>query len=438
MRGQPRGYVTIIGAEAAERFAFYGMRSILVLYMTRAVLLPDHAAHAYGLAPLRRGIEFVLGGALSPVQLASAIFGLYSGFVYLAPLAGGALADRVLGRRRTILLGAVLAAAGHFLMAFEASFVPALLLLVAGVGLFKGNIAAQLGELYEAGDTRRADAYQVFQFAINTIVIVTPLVCGTLGERVAWRYGFLAASAAMLCAVAIYAFGMRGVVTRRAPDAAPAARRMDRRRALALAALLPGMMLAMVGNEEIYNAYLVWAGRALDMRVAGFAVPLSWLTSVDAVSSDVTLIAAIFFWRAVAARRGRAVGEPAKLVFGAVLMAAGVGALALGSAASGAAKVAIGVAVSFHMLLDFGYACFFPVGLALFSRVAPPSMAGLMVGVFYAQLFAADLGVGYLGGLLETMQAATFWTLHAALILTGAIWLFVFGAIFRKELAPPI
>ncbi len=159
--GHPRGLAYLVFAEAWERFSYYGMQALLVLYMGQQLFLPGHIEHVAGFAAFRAGIEHVYG-PLSPGALASVIFGLYAGCVYLTPLAGGVIADRLLGRTATVTLGACLMALGHFLMAFEFSFLIALACLLAGVGCFKGNIASQVGELYAPGDLRRADAFQIY------------------------------------------------------------------------------------------------------------------------------------------------------------------------------------------------------------------------------------------------------------------------------------
>src|SRR5262249_56524293 len=129
-------------------------------------------------------------GPLAIQPLASQIYGSYTGLVYLTPILGGLLADRVLGQRRTVILGAVLMAIGHFMMAFEALFLLALLALILGNGAFKPNISAQVGGLYAPGDPRRDRAYSIFYVGINLGAFFAPLVCGTLGERAGWHYGF--------------------------------------------------------------------------------------------------------------------------------------------------------------------------------------------------------------------------------------------------------
>ncbi|HZL00244.1 MAG TPA: MFS transporter, partial [Caulobacteraceae bacterium] len=163
--GHPLGLGYLVFAEAWERFSYYGMLSLLVLYMSEQLLLPGHVGHVAGFGAFRAGIEAVTGH-LTPPALASMIGGLYGGLVYLTPLGGGLIADRWLGRTRTVTIGACLMALGHFLMAFEVSFLVALACLLVGVGCFKGNISSQVGELYAPGDLRRADAFQVFLLGV--------------------------------------------------------------------------------------------------------------------------------------------------------------------------------------------------------------------------------------------------------------------------------
>ena len=163
--GHPRGLGYIAFAEAWERFSYYGMQALLVLYMVNRLLHPGHIEHIFGFGLFRHLIEN-FRGPLEIQPLASTIFGLYTGLVYLTPIGGGLIADRWLGRTRTITIGALLMAAGHFLMAFDFSFLAALTCLVAGVGCFKGNLASQVGALYATGDNRRADAFQIYYISL--------------------------------------------------------------------------------------------------------------------------------------------------------------------------------------------------------------------------------------------------------------------------------
>src|SRR2546430_3525513 len=181
------------------------MQALLVLYMVNRLLHPGHIEHILGFGPFRHLIES-FRGPLTVQPLASAIFGAYTALVYLTPIGGGLIADRWLGRTRTITIGALLMAAGHFLMAFDVTFLLALTCLLTGVGCFKGNLASQVGALYATTDNRRADAFQIYYLFINGGVIISPLIAGTLGEGYRWHWGFVAARVRMLVGVTVYFF----------------------------------------------------------------------------------------------------------------------------------------------------------------------------------------------------------------------------------------
>src|SRR5215468_9307354 len=205
--GHPRGLTFLFATEMWERFSYYGMRALLVLYMVKLLLLPGHADNVIGLGALRYLLES-MSGPLDVQPFSSHIYGLYTGLVYLTPVFGGLLADRWLGLHRTILLGALLMAIGHFLMAFERLFLVALTLLILGNGAFKPNMSAQVGDLYEPGDPRRDRAYSIFYVGINLGAALAPYIAGTLGEEVGWHYGFGAAGVGMTIALAIYIYAL--------------------------------------------------------------------------------------------------------------------------------------------------------------------------------------------------------------------------------------
>src|SRR5262245_28522641 len=206
--GHPKGLAFLFTTEMWERFSYYGMRALLVLYMVKYLLQPEPAEIVLGLAALRRGLEALLG-PLDVQPLASQVYGLYIWLVYLTPVLGGLLADRALGQRRTVIIGGVLMAIGHFMMAFEPLFLFALLMLILGNGAFKPNISTQVGGLYAPDDPRRDRAFSIFYVGINLGAFLAPLVCGTLGEWVGWHYGFGAAGIGMTIGLAIYLYATR-------------------------------------------------------------------------------------------------------------------------------------------------------------------------------------------------------------------------------------
>src|SRR3954451_1657622 len=187
--GHPKGLFYLAFTEAWERFSYYGMTALLALYMVDQLLHPGHAEHVLGLAPLRHLFE--LRGPIGDQAFASLIFGWYSGLVYFTPVLGGLLADRLLGTRATVILGALLMSAGHIAMAFDASFLIALGLLIAGSGCLKGNISAQVGQLYPlAAESLRTQGYTIFSAGINVGAVAGPLACGAIALAYGWHAGF--------------------------------------------------------------------------------------------------------------------------------------------------------------------------------------------------------------------------------------------------------
>jgi POT family proton-dependent oligopeptide transporter len=352
----------------------------------------------------------------------------------MTPLLGGLVADRWLGRTFTVTSGAILMAIGHFLMAFESSFVLAMVLLLIGVGCFKGNIATQVGELYDPDDRRRATAYQIFQLFINVSVIISPLVCGTLGEKVGWHYGFGAAGVGMLVGLAGYRFGRKWLPGDRPPPAGQNdATRLTAREwktVLLLIALLPVLAASNLGNQQMFNAFVVWGEKSFDLHWLGREMPVTWILSIDAFIAALCTVSAIAFWRAYGRRRNEP-DDLVKLAIGAAIMATAPILLAVAShrfEATGA-RVSIGWGVAFEVLNEIGFVMLAPVALSVYSRAAPKPIQGLMIGVFYLVFFLCNLTVGRLGGLLERMTGASFWLLHAAIIGAGAV---ILGAIAAR------
>ncbi|MBS0410725.1 MAG: peptide MFS transporter [Proteobacteria bacterium] len=439
--GHPIGLAYLSFAEAWERFSYYGMQTLLVLYMTKQLLLAPHVDRILGFGPFRAFLESA--GPMTPVALASAIFGLYAACVYLTPILGGLLADRVLGRTRTVTLGALLMATGHFLMAFDVSFLIALTCLLLGVGCFKGNIATQVGELYAPDDLRRANAFQIYMFGIQIAVIISPLVCGTLGQKVGWHWGFGAAGVGMVIGLIVYLSARRHLppeppLRRKAEAGAPKApfTPRDVRAMIVLVALLPVLAMAVVGNQQIGNAYLLWGDAHYQLEFFGKTMPVSWLMSLDAFVSAITMAGSLVFWRWWATRRTEP-NEITKLTIGVVIAALAPLVLALASLqASGGHKVGLVWGVAFHVINDIGFANIFPVGLALYTRAAPKSLGGTILAIYYLHLFAGNLLVGWLGGLLDKLPGSTFWMIHVGLIGAAAVLLLLARAVAGAALAP--
>ena len=206
--GHPKALYFLAFTELWERFSFYGMTSLLTLYMVKQLLLPGHAEHVAGLETLRHLFE--LRAPMTDLAFAALIYGWYSGLVYFTPILGGWIADRALGANRTVIIGALLMSAGHFAMAFDFSFLLALVLLILGSGCLKGNISAQVGTLYPVeAESLRARGFTIFSTGINIGAAAGPLVTGTVAAVFGWHAGFGVAAGLMLLGLLTYIVGQR-------------------------------------------------------------------------------------------------------------------------------------------------------------------------------------------------------------------------------------
>jgi len=440
--GHPRGLGWLSASEFWERFSYYGMQTLLVLYLLHYLLLPGHIEQVWGFDAFRRLIGW-LYGSQTPMALSSNTAQLYAGLVYVTPLLGGFLADRVIGRTATVTMGASLMVVGTFLLALNQTFLVGLLFLLAGVGCFKGNIASQVGDLYTIDDHRRADGFQIYFMGIQLAVIISPVICGYLSQRVEWHLGFVAAGVGMVLGLAIYLAGRRNfppepIMKKGHSQDRPPLTARDRKVVLLLVALLPVLALSIIGNQEIFDAYLVWGERSFQTVLWGFNMPITWIVSMDAFVSAVTMVMVISFWRWYG-KRWKEPNEITKIVIGVVIST--LGPLVLAGCAYVATTthhpVPLYWALGFHILNDIGFANVLPVGLALYSRAAPKGWGGTMIAVYYIHLFIGNtLLVGPLGGLLGTMPDTSFWLLHVGLMAVSAVLLFAASVFFGHLLAP--
>jgi len=440
--GHPAGLGWLAFCELWERFSYYGMQVLLGLYLTKYLFLPEHIHQVVGIDAVRAAIEHFTGPR-TPLQLGALIAGLYAGLVYLTPLFGGLLADRVLGRTKTVVLGASLMALGHFLMAFESSFLLAISCLLLGVGCFKGNISAQVGALYAPGDKRNASAFQIFLLSVQIAVIVSPLVCGTLGERVGYDWGFGAAGVGMLIGLVVYLAGRAWLPpeTRRGASRAtvvqPPMTRVEWIRLLLLVGLIPLLMLSIVGNQQFNIGFTLWSDKHMDLLLFGWQVPVTWLQAVDAFVSTGTMILSLMFWRWWAKRR-REPDELMKMAIGSLTAAGGPALMAIAGniVDTTHGRVSAIWTLVYTVVNDIGFANILPIGLALYSRVAPKQIVGLVIGIYYLHLFLGNSFVGWLAGFMDSMPNRDFWALHAILVAVAGVLLLVVRAVFGRLLAP--
>ena len=420
--GQPRALAYLAFTEAWERFSYYGMTALLVLYMSQSLLLPGHVDHIAGFGAFHAALQTVFG-PMSTLALASQIYGLYTGFVYFTPVFGGLIADRLIGRRRAVLTGVILMSAGQIAMAFDASFLLALLLLIVGCGFLKGNISTQVGGLYDetdaAGITR---GFAIFSTAINIGAVAGPLLCGLLAELYGWHAGFALAGFLMLIGLATYLAGYRHL-----PDSARAARRASKSDPLhavqwrTIAALLVVMVISIFQSIAYYqysDMGLVWISDHVDLNLFGLVVPVAWFNSINSFVSIVSVPALFALWR-YQARHGGEPCELTKIATGALMTAAANFVLVAGAAIF--SRVPVILPVLYNVLLGVGFLYYWPTMLALVSRAAPPRLKATLMGCVFLTLFVSNLTIGQIGALYERMSPANFWLLNAAIAAMGGV-----------------
>jgi proton-dependent oligopeptide transporter, POT family len=436
--GHPRGLFFLAFTECWERFSYYGMTALVVLYMVDELLLPAHVGRVAGLAPLRAALEG-LSGPLSSQALASQIFGLYTGFVYFTPLLGGLIADRWTGQHNAVVIGALAMSAGHIAMTFDRSFLLALVLLVVGSGFLKGNIAAQVGALYPgAEELRRARGYVIFSTGINVGAIAGPLVCGLLAQVYGWHYGFGVAALLMLLGLATYLCGYRHLPGRVARTAArgPALTAAGRRAVAALIAAMIITILPSIAYLQLYDVMPVWIQQQVAPEVAGFRIPIPWYEAVNPLSSVLGVPLLFWIWRAQA-RRGAEPSDLAKIATGSWLTAASNLILVAAVLAAGPAPVHPLWPLLYSAALGIAFVYYWPTLLALVSRAAPPAVNATLMGIAYMSLFVSNNLIGWIGGFYERLGPAAFWALHAAIGAAGALAVIAFGGPLGRVLEPP-
>jgi POT family proton-dependent oligopeptide transporter len=426
--GHPRGLFYLAFTEAWERFSYYGMTALLALYMVNQLLLPGHVEQIAGFAGFRAAVESLVG-PLSTQALASQIFGLYSGFVYFTPLLGGMIADRWIGQRNGVVIGALSMSAGHIAMTFDRSFLGALLLLVIGSGFLKGNISAQVGALYpredEAGRTR---GFIIFSTAINIGAVAGPLLCGLLAQVYGWHYGFGVAAIFMLLGLATYLYGYRYLPARveRRKFEGTQLTAAERRIVYALIAVMILTIFQSTAYYQVFNVNPIWIQQHVALDVGGFRIPVPWYQSINSVFSILGVPLLFWIWRHQALRR-REPDELAKIGTGAWIAAASNLILVAAIFASGGAPVHPIWPILYSAGLGISFLYYWPTLLALVSRAAPAKVNATLMGLTFMSLFISNNLIGWIGGFYERMSPAQFWAMHAAIATAGGLLVALFG-----------
>ena len=483
--GHPYGLSTLFFTEMWERFSYYGMRALLLLYMTAPLA-------AGGL-----GFDAAQGGA---------IYGLYTSMAYMAALPGGWIADRLIGQRKAVLYGGIIIASGHFSMAIPSmvTFYLGLVLIVIGTGLLKGNVSVIVGQLYSADDNRRDAGFSIFYMGINLGAFLAPLICGYLGQRVSWHAGFGAAGVGMTIGVVQYLLGGRHLgdkgllpVPAASPQAAVQLRssalrwgglffaamavigiggytgtlpvtavgvadaagvllllstvvffgwlltsgdytRAERKRLIVVAVLFLASALFWSVFEQAGSTLNLFADRNTDTSIFGMPFPSSWFQSVN--SFFIFALAPVFAWIWVKlAAGGKEPSSPGKFVIG--LVAVGLGFVILippAAAAATGAKASPMWLILTYLLHTIGELSLSPVGLSAMTRLAPARIAGLVMGVWFLGTSVGNFIGGRVGGLYESMALPTlFGTVGGFAIVAGVILLAFVGPMRRMlESAP--
>ena len=438
--GHPRGLAVLFASEAWERFSYFGNAALVVLYMTKYLFDPGRLDTVLGLDAVRAALEFLFG-RLEPQPLASQLFGFYTGLAYFTPILGGLVADRWLGQHRTVIIGGVFMAIGHFMMAFEALFLLALLMLIVGIGAFKPNISTQVGALYAPGDDRRDRAYSIFYLGINVGAFLAPLVCGTLAVQYGWHYGFGAAGVGMLVSLAIYVYGRRTLpADARSRDSALARENKpldagERRAVLAIIGTCVLVTLFWAAYDQQGNTILLWAedftDRSVDLGFWRGEFPSPWFLALNPLMIFVFTPLIVRLW----ARQGRLGTELfpiSKMAFGCLCVALANLVMA-GAAGSAAGKASALWLVGYFVLATIGELHLAPVGLALISRLAPAGTTSIMMGVWFATTLPADVLAGFLGGFWSSMAKANFFLMIALIAAFASLALWAASQVVRRS-----
>ncbi len=419
----PPGLYFLFTIEMWERFSYYGMRALLVLYMYKVLLFSSKEA--------------------------SHIYGIYTGLVFATPLLGGYLADKYLGARNCILIGAILMALGEFVLAIPS--VPflyiALGFLILGNGFFKPNISTIVGKLYENADNKRDAGFTIFYMGINLGAFLAPLVCGTLGEKFGFHYGFIAAGVGMLIGTAVYLWGQhkylhtigaKPVKKENDPiykENTKALTSKEKQRIAFIFTLMFFNIFFWASFEQAGSSLTLFADQVTNRTLPflNWEFPVSYFQSVNPLL--ILLLAPIFssIWISLANRKK----EPSTVVkFGLGLIFVAFGFL-LVFIASQAGEVTNKVSplwlIGVYLFHTIGELCISPVGLSMVSRLAPVQFASLLMGVWFSSIFFANLLGGYLAGMYDPLNQKIFFLYPLLLTLVpGVILLFLNKPLIKK------
>ena len=408
-RGQPPGLAILFLTEMWEKFSFFGMRALLVYYMTKQ-------------------LHFSQGSS-------SLVYGAYTAGVYLTPIAGGIISDRWLGRHRAVIIGSLVMALGHFMMASEALFFPAMVMIAIGNGLFLPNLPSQVAALYAENDPRRASAYNVYYMGVNLGAFLAPLVCGTLGELYGWDWGFGAAGVGMCLGLAIYLSGSRWLPKDEARTARKAPAPVDD--AATRVGLLVAIGLAVVvyrmAYEQTGNTLALWVDTSVDRHLGSWVMPATWVQSLNPMFVFALTPLLVASWQ----RRDTRSGAPrplSRMAAGALVSALSWLALALVIHYDAArhALTSVNWVIAFFALFTLAELYILPVGLGLFASLAPSRFRATTIAAWFLAAFAGNALSGVLGTAWDRMPPDAFFALTGAAAAVAGAMLWTVGRLASK------
>jgi POT family proton-dependent oligopeptide transporter len=419
--GHPRGLSTLFFTEMWERFSYYGMRAFLILYMTTPA---------------------IAGGLGMADSDATSIYGTYTGSAWGASILGGVIGDRWLGQYHSVLIGGAVIMLGHFALAFPALpfFYAGLALIVMGTGLLKPNVSTLVGSLYTVGDARRDTGFSIFYMGINVGALLGPLVAGYIAQRIDWHLGFACAGVGMALGLTQLAFGrkyLRGAVDRLAAQTTPAGSpagdetpapkrsgplvsRDEWKRIAAIAVFFVFGALFFAGYEQAGSSLTLFADRHTQLEVFGWSFPSSWFNSVQPIWVIILTPVFAWTWTRLGASQPSISG---KFALGLFFM--GLSFLVLypagGIAEGGGIRVSPWWLVVAYMLSEFGEICLYPVGMSAVTKLAPPRIVGLMMGVWFLSLGVGNKLAGWVAGFIESMPFQSLFLLMTAVLVGAAV-----------------
>ena len=402
--GQPRGLAILFLTNMWELFSYYGMRTLLVYYMTKQLMFAQ--------------------------EKSSFIYGTYTAMAYFTPILGGAIADRWLGKRRAVIIGGSVMAIGHFMMTFEPLFYVALATIALGNGLFLPSLPSQINDLYRADDPRRGRAYNVYYVGLNIGGFMAPLICGTLGEMYGWHYGFGAAGIGMFAGLMIYLAGGRYLP----PEASRQEVRLRtstgsigaNQRQLWLLLLGVGVAATIFRGayEQIGNTIPLWTDLGVDRAWGGWIIPMTWFQSLNPLLVITMTPLLLLHWRR-RADAGRDTSPARKMAIGALIVAAAYLLLAMVATVVGAERANWIWLLVFFIVLTLGELYILPTGLGLFARLAPQRLGATTVAAWFLAIFSGSLLAGAVGALWSRASHAGFFIFLSGLAVAAAILLWL-------------